>query len=600
MRRTPMMRRTPLFLLIALCALVAAPVLAAPAISPLPFDRILRYEEMTALLRGWAAARPELVELESIGSTPGGREIWLVTLTNRRTGPALEKPAILVDGNIHATEWGGGVAALHAIWRLARDYGADEAVTRLLDSRVVYVVPRLSPDGVEATLEQGRFIRSVDRPWPPGPAEPGIHASDIDGDSRSLFMRYRDPNGPWKQHPVDPRLLVARAPDEEGGEYWRVIPEGMIEGWDGITIGDPPAREAIDLGSNFPVEREAEERNPTAGARPASEPEIAAFIAAVSKRPNIVSHVTCHTFGGLILTPPVNLDERLPAADQSVYATLAGKGAQLTGYTAMSYLDLRAEERESFIPSAFGWMYDRLGIFSFITEFWNPLEAAGISLEGTTASRWLWGYHPVEDELKLLRWSDEELDGEGFVDWRAFDHPQLGAVEIGGFDLIRYWYNIPFDRLEAEVAPHTEWLIFLGLTTPRLEIRSFAAEPLEENRWRVRLVVENSGWLPTNGSQKAIEQKVAQPVTAELSLPPGVRMISAEPEPDLRQLEGRVGQRSLATWWGYAPGTPDRTKADWVVEAPAGTRLTVHARHPRAGSARSELVLGTEVTKETR
>ena len=43
-------------------------------------------------------------------------------------------------------------------------------------------------------------------------------------------MRFRDPNGPWKQHPEDPRLLVPRAPDETGGDYWRVLREGHGRG----------------------------------------------------------------------------------------------------------------------------------------------------------------------------------------------------------------------------------------------------------------------------------------------------------------------------------------------------------------------------------
>ena len=48
-------------------------------------------------------------------------------------------------------------------------------------------------------------------------------------------MRIRDPNGAWKHSAADRRLLVPRAPDEAGGEYWRLLPEGMIEGADRAT-----------------------------------------------------------------------------------------------------------------------------------------------------------------------------------------------------------------------------------------------------------------------------------------------------------------------------------------------------------------------------
>ena len=571
-------------------ALIAAPLLAAD-VAPLPFDRILRYDELTALLQSWEKARPSLVHIESIGTTPEKRPIWFLTITNEKTGAASEKPALLVDGNMHATEWGGGVAALHFTRKLLNGYGSDERITRLLDTRAVYIVPRMTPDGVDATLAQGRFIRSVDRPFPPGPAAPGMYSKDVNGDGRTVFMRYRDPNGAWKQSKADARLLVPREPDETGGDYWRVLPEGMIEQFDGLTIADPPARAPIDLGSNFPGDRGTGARSVTAGAYPGSEPEVAAYVAAVAARPNIVAHVTCHTFGGLILTPPVNLSEHLPGNDARTYQTLAGKAAALTGYRAMSYLDLRAQDRDTHIPSAFGWFYDDKGIFSFITEFWDPLKAAGISLEGTTASAWLWGFHPVEDEVKLLQYSDRELGGDGFVPWKRFEHPQLGPVEIGGFDLVRYWYNIPWNRLEKEVAPHSEWLVWLGLSTAQVAVREFTAEPLASDVWRVRLVAENTGWLPTNGSQKAVEQNSVGPVMAELTLPPGARLVEGESRQTLGQLEGRSGNRSVATWWSYTIGTPDRAFAEWIVAAPVGTKLSGKVRHERAGSASGEVTL---------
>jgi murein tripeptide amidase MpaA len=575
---------------LAVLGLALGGVSAAAPVEPLPYDRILRHGELTTLLQRWTAARPELAELESIGRTPGGRDLWFLTLTNRATGPAAEKPAIIVDGNMHATEWAGGVAALHFVHKLLDGYGQDESVTRLLDTRAVYVLPRMTPDGVDATLDEGRFIRSVNRPYPTAQVEPGIVHRDVDGDGRSLFMRFRDPNGPWKQYAGDPRLMVPRAPDESGGDYWRVLPEGMVEGYDGATIGDEPEREALDFGANFPGDR-GTTVSQTDGPYPTSVPEVAAYVAAISNRPNIVAHVTCHTFGGLVLTPPVNLGEEMPEPDRRAYETLAGKAAALTGYTAISYLDLRSVDRERQIPSAFGWLYDRLGLYSFITEFWNPLTAAGISLENTTASAWLWGFHAVEDELKLLQWSDRNLDGDGFATWRRFDHPQLGPVEIGGFDLIRYWYNVPFDRLEREVAPHSEWLVYLGLATPRLAVRSFTAESVGDDLWRLRLVVENTGWLPTHGSQMAVDRQSVAGITAELKLPAGAKLVEGDAIRQLGQLAGRTGQRSTASWWGYTPGTPDRGVVDWIVTAPAGAAFTVDARHERAGTARSKVVL---------
>ena len=165
----------------------------------LAFDRFYSYDELTGLVKAWAEERPELVQVESIGRSYEGRDIWLVTLTNAKTGPSIEKPGFLIEANIHSVEWTGSAAALHLIRRLVDGHGGDEKVTRLLDTRTMYVVPRLNPDGAEHALREGRFIRSSVRPYPLQEQPDGLHVRDIDGDGRVLAMRLKDPNGPWKQ-----------------------------------------------------------------------------------------------------------------------------------------------------------------------------------------------------------------------------------------------------------------------------------------------------------------------------------------------------------------------------------------------------------------
>jgi hypothetical protein len=60
---------------------------------------------------------------------------------------------------------------------------------------------------------------------------------------------------------------------------------------------------------------------------------------------------------------------------------------------------------------------------------------------------------------------------------------------------------------------------------------------------------------------------------------------------ELGQLDGRVHRRSLL-WWASNDATSDRAKVEWVVEAPAGSSVTVEARHQRAGTVRRDLPLG--------
>lgn len=539
----------------------------------LEYDRFYDYDELTAFVHGWAEARPGVVAVESIGPSYEGRDIWLVTLTSLETGPPLEKPGFLVDGNMHSNEWTGSVAALHLIERLARGHGDDEPLTRLLDTRCVYVIPRLNPDGAERALRTGDYIRSSVRPYPTEEPQQGLHMKDVDGDGRVLFMRVADSNGSWRAHPDEPRLLVRRAADDPAGEgCYRVFPEGEVVGFDGVAVPIAPSLAEIDIGANLPADWSEQGKKPVSGAFPGSEPEIAALLRAVAERPNVAGYVSCHTFGGVVFQPPAEAG----GFDDRVFGALAERLDELTGYHQLRYGG-----------NHLCYFYEHLGVFSNTLELWSPFRAAGIDRR-SMGPGWLGGDHPVEDELRLVRWSDEQLGGRGYVDWYPFDHPQLGPVELGGWDTIAYWYNAPFDRLEEEVRPAVDWIVWQALATPLLEMRALTAEPVGDELHRVRAVVQNAGWLPTYVSKKALEGYLVRPVTLELD---GGELLSGERRVEVGQLEGRVEDRSLATWWGYQPGTRDLASAEWLVRAPAGTRVELTARHARAGTARATTTL---------
>ena len=73
--------------------------------------------------------------------------MWCITATNMATGPASDKPAFWCDGNIHATEVSAASALLYLLNKLATQYGIDADITRALDTRAFYAVPRANPEG---------------------------------------------------------------------------------------------------------------------------------------------------------------------------------------------------------------------------------------------------------------------------------------------------------------------------------------------------------------------------------------------------------------------------------------------------------------------
>ena len=555
------------------------------------FDRFYRYEDLTRILNAYAEEHPGLVRLESIGKSFEGRDIWLVTVTNFESGEAAEKPALWVDGNIHASELSTSTMCLFHIHTLVRGYGEEDDVTRCLDTRVFYVCPRINPDGAEwALADQPKIIRSSTRPYPYDEESiEGLLSEDIDGDGRILSMRVPDSNGAWKTHPDEPRLMVRREPTETGGQYYRLLPEGCVENYDGVTIKIQSPKEGLDLNRNFPFEWRQEGEQKGAGPYPASESEARAVVDFTARHPNITGGISFHNFSGVILRPySTKDDESFPAEDLWNFQKIGAKGTELTGYPNVSvYHEFRYHPKEVITGGWDDWMYDHMGTFGWTVEIWSPQRQAGI--EDYKFIDWN-REHPFEDDLKLLKWSDEKLGGKGFVDWYEYDHPQLGKIELGGWNRLYAFTNPPPEFLEKEFEPFPQWLVWHLLISPKLELRETTCTPLGERVYQVRVVVENSGWLPTYVTKKAVEKKVVRGVVVEIELPEGASLESGKVRQKCEQLEGRAGVSAA----NINPGdsTDDRLKVEWVVKAPRGGSLQITARHERAGVVRAEVVLG--------
>ncbi len=555
------------------------------------FDRYYRYDDLTQLLHAFAAEHPTLIQIESIGQSYEGRAIWLATMTNTATGPASEKPALWIDGNIHASEVSPSSACLYFIHWLVNGYGHDSAITQVLDSRVFYICPRVNPDGAEwALADRPKIVRSSTRPYPYD-EEPidGLAQEDVDGDGRMLSMRIPDSNGGWKVSLEEPRLMVRREPDETGGQYFRILPEGRIDNYDGVLIKLQRKKEGLDLNRNFPMEWRTEGEQPGAGPFPASEPEVRAMVHFIAAHPNITAGIAFHTYSGVLLRPfSTHPDDDMPAEDLWTFQKIGQRGQELTGYPAISvYHDFRYHPKEVITGALDDWLYDHVGVYAWTVEIWSPQRQAGI--EEYKYIDWF-RQHPFEDDRKMLAWSDEKLCGQGYVDWYPFQHPQLGPVELGGWNASLAFRNPPPAFLEQELALFPRWLLWHLAISPRLELLEASAAPLGGDAHRVRLVVQNSGWLPTYVTKKAVQRKAVRGVVAEIELPEGATLAAGQPREELGQLEGRAYLRAASLGWG-AETTDDRLKVEWVVVAPAGGQVKLLARHPRAGIVRAALRL---------
>jgi hypothetical protein len=305
--------------------------------------------------------------------------------------------------------------------------------------------------------------------------------------------------------------------------------------------------------------------------------------------PNITGGVAFHTWSGVLLRPFDHLrDDEMHAEDLWHYQKSGAKGTELTGYPAISVFHEFRYHPKHVIGGVFDWVYEHLGAFSWVVEIWSPMREAG--LENYRYLDWFRDL-PIGDDLKLYRWSQDKLAGAAHIAWKPFDHPQLGPVEIGGWNRFHAFGNPPLPLLERELARFPKWLIWQALVSPKLELVAAEADTLGADHWRVRLVVENTGWLPSYVSKRALERKVVRGVIAEIALPQGATLEHGKRREELPQLEGKAAKHTGVSFWPDYNVTDDRVKVEWIVKGRRGDRIDLVARHDRAGTVRASVVL---------
>ncbi len=555
------------------------------------FNRYFTNEALFEVIHEWEQQYPELISIGTIGESYQKQPIWLLTVTNKKTGSDLIKPAVWLDANIHATEITGTTSTLLIAYKLLSGWGKEAEITRTLDNGVFYIVPRLNPDGAALAMSTSpRYIRSGVRYYPWEEKDEGLHSQDIDGDGRILQMRITDPNGEWKTSSLDPRLLEKRQPHEHGGTYYRLLPEGLIEDYDGDLVRVAKPQEGLDFNRNFPFEWRPEGDQRGAGPFPTSEPEVRALVDFVSKHPNINFALSYHTFSRVLLRPfGTRSDDEMETQDLWVFKKLGKIGTELTGYRCVStFHDFKYHPKEIITGVFDDWIYDHLGVFSFTVEQWDLPTEAGI--KERKFIEWF-QEHPHEEDLQILKWVDEKTSDEGFVQWYSYEHPQLGSVEIGGWDSMYTWRNPPLEFIGAEAERNSQFAISLGSMLPKLEIVKIESTPLGNGDYAVTLVVENAGFLPTYTSEQARKKKAVRPVRAELILPVDGKLIKGKRKVELGHLGGRSNRLGVTMIWDSSP-TDNRAKTDWVVNVEPGSKLTIKILSERAGSNQFEITLG--------
>jgi len=570
------------------------------------FGKYRTYDELYVVMKSLADTHPHLMRLYSIGKSLRGRDLWTAEITNHATGSADEKPGMWIDGNTHSPEVAGSAVCLKTIWCLLSNYGKDPLTTDLLDTRSIYVLPRLNPDGAEIWLTQPYHRPGAGVPNPEFENGEGHYEEDVDGDGHIVQMRIEDPNGNWKISRKDPRLMLRRSHQDrdEDGPFYRVMTEGMLlKHRPGKEIKMAPRRFLGGTNRNYPAHW-APGGLPLGGAGPFPlwEREARAIADFWAEHPNLGIIHTLHTSGGVMLRESITKPdswfvEAGLEADLMAYKAMAKVGEELTGYPAISaFEEFTFEDDRPFRRGCgMSFFYEHLGAFVFSIELWDWYSLVGIgNFRERGGVRFNWDNLTEDQQLKALEWIDREANGKGFIDWKAFKHPQLGSIEIGGID-DKYtkknppegkWLNYEMDKTIMFAVKHAALL-------PLLRIAKTTVTKLADRIYKIEAQVENTGFLPTNVTQMAAKIGVAKPVIIELSLEENAELVSGYDRTELGHLDGRSAKLLLPRVVGGEVEDKTKRQAEWVVRLKNSeqSEATIIARCPRAGVDRKVVSL---------
>lgn len=551
--------------------------------------RYLTHDEIGEQLRIWASAYPATMKLDAVARSVEGRDVWLVTVGR---DPERVRPAVWIDANIHASELCGSSVALTIVEELLsiltddpsdRPAGSPELPETirafLAEDALFYVMPRMCPDGAERVLERRHFVRSNPRDTRLGRTHAYWRNADVDGDGKALLMRVRDDAGDFVDSPDVPGLLLPRRLEDKG-PFYRVYPEGVIENFDGQRVPQPSifSDSETDVNRNFPSMWEAEPIQPGAGPYPASEPESRAVTELAVRHPNIFAWLSLHTYGGVFIRPLGDKpDSKMNPHDQGVFRLVERFGDDLVGYPTVSgFHEFTYEPDKPLHGDLANFAYVERGTIGFVCELWDFFKQVGFEVKRPFIKNYQERV-TREDTLAMARWDREHNQGRIVGTWRPFDHPQLGPIEIGGYDPLVGVWNPPPDALPDVCRRLAAFTFHLAALAPKVRARLSVIEIEGETR-RVVLDVENVGYLPTFVLGSSKDKPWNDPLHAEIATDSTLELVGASARQSVGHLAGwGTNERSTTPMLARSVGEWPRARVEWVVRGKGRARITVAA-----------------------
>ena len=422
-------------------------------------------------------------ELTSLAKSPGGNDIWLLTIG---TGDVSSKPAIAVIGGAQGSHILGTELAVKFAEQLLAGSGTDSIKT-LLESTTFYVMPSVNPDAAQQYFASLKYERngngtSTDDDRDGSFDEDGF--DDLNGDGLITMIRVADPTGKWMVSSEDDRVMVeADASKGEKGSYLL-----FTEGRDNDNDGDfnEDGEGGVNINQNFTFDHPYFQ--PGSSENMADQNETRAVL-------DFLYETARNTFAVVSFGPENNLSSALRfnrggiskrvidgwyEDDVAINELVSGWYNKLTGSKG-------APNGAAQQGDLFQWAYFHFGRYSFSTPGWWVPE---VKDEDGKAKKF------SNNDAHLLAWAESQ-EMNAFVDWTVINHPDFPGktVEVGG---IKPFAALPpYFQVDSIATGHTAFIVKLASEKPMLELVNLTVENAGRNLTRISVDLHNTGLIPT-------------------------------------------------------------------------------------------------------
>jgi carboxypeptidase T len=134
----------------------AAPAFGATNDFPTGYEAYHTYAEAVADLNNEITTHPGIVRKFSIGNSYQGRPLWVAKISDNVATDENE-PEVVFTALTHAREHITVEMALYILHMLVDNYATDSHIARLVNTREIFVVFEVNPDGGEYDISNGKF-----------------------------------------------------------------------------------------------------------------------------------------------------------------------------------------------------------------------------------------------------------------------------------------------------------------------------------------------------------------------------------------------------------------------------------------------------------